>query len=120
MSGKARGPVTIDAHLYNDLTDFLTAINERRANAPSNLHNRLAQALLADSCMDDGEYGECSTHEDTIEYWVDNFGPEGKVISLGRRAPDGVDTCFPVCPGAQEYRYDIVVEVGASATVEGD
>ena len=108
---KASKPVEINAHLYNDLVDFL----DKEAPRGARLLNQLKQTLLADSCADDGEYGECGTHEQDIEYWVDNFGPEGKVISIGARAPKA-DVCFPVCGGAQEYDYNRLIKVGAPAT----
>lgn len=52
-----------------------------------------------DWCDDDGDR-YCSNHDQTIAYWVTNFGPEGKVItgSISQSA-----TAFPVCPGAWRY-----------------
>jgi hypothetical protein len=102
---KASKPVTIDADLYNDvLSHFWNTHPTTNENSPmGRLTARLQAVVEGDMCMDDGDYpGDCSAHDDRIEYWVDNFGPEGKVIALGIYPP-AVDICFPVCPGAQAY-----------------
>lgn len=119
MASKARQPVTIPADLYNQLVSHLDP-DDTSAPSRAQLLDSLRTALFYDSCMDDGEpEGYCSTHDDRIEYWVDNFGPDGKVIALGSYAPavEDMATCFPVCPGAQDYRYD-VTKVGVPAVIE--
>lgn len=122
VASAARQPVSIPADLYNDLIAALTPSGGLTTQERDRLHSQLEMALLADGCMDDGDWdGECSTHNDRIEYWVDNFGPDGKVIALGSYAPavEDMATCFPVCPGAQDYRYDLKrIKVGTPAVAK--
>lgn len=113
---KAVQPIQLDANLYNDLMEFLDGVQSMKPVGQWSLFQRLGAVVEGDMCIDDDGEGECSVHNDRIEYWVDNFGPEGKVLTIGIYPP-AVDTCFPVCPGAQAYRYDISVEPGVSANV---
>jgi hypothetical protein len=105
MTTQARKPVEIDADLYNDLVSLIgeVAVAERREDFAA-METRLIAVLLDDWCEDDGD-GYCGNHDDRIEYWVDNFGPEGVVLTQGPYPP-AVDVCFPVCPGAQVHRED--------------